>query len=169
MKKIDCFYIIQVFIVFLQKNLTYKMEQSSNNQSILNLKDFLIDEKQSKRNGGLYHKTQINLEYNIKKNLEKKLLRENSFWSFEKSSCRNLSDWNLIKYVLIYLDLDDIKYLFQLYPKKKVKEVWLQELVTQGDFLLSMNICFALLFFDAKRPRQYVKTMETKMLNKKLK
>jgi hypothetical protein len=69
---------------------------------------------------------------------------------------------------MLRLDLDDIKYLFQLYSKEMIKKVWLQELVTQGDYLLSMNICFALLFFDAKNPRQYIKTMETRMLNKKI-
>jgi len=105
----------------------------------------------------------------IKKYLEKRLIEENSFWSFEKSSCHNLSDWNLIKYVLIRLDLDDIKYLFQLYPKSKIKDVWLNELIPQGDYFLEMNICFALLYFGAKRPRQYVKTMETRMLKKRMK
>ena len=104
----------------------------------------------------------------IKAYLEKRLMEEISFWSFEKSSCRNLSDWNLIKYVLLRLDLDDIKYLFQLYPKEKIKHVWLQELVPQGDFLLAMNICFALLYFGAKKPRQYVKTMETKILKNRI-
>ena len=106
----------------------------------------------------------------IRQYLEKRLMEENSFWSFEKSSCQNLSDWNLIKYVLIRLDLDDIKYLFQLYPKEKIKQVWLQlqELVPQGDFLLAMNICFALLYFGARNPHQYVKTMETKILNKRM-
>ena len=104
----------------------------------------------------------------IKLYLEKRLIEENSFWSFDKLSCQNLSDWNLIKQVLIRLDLDDIKYLFQLYPKKKIKQVWLQELVPQGDFLSAMNICFALLYFDAKKPRQYVKTMETRILKKRI-
>ena len=105
---------------------------------------------------------------NIKLYLKKRLMEEHSFWSFEKLSCQNLSDWNLIKYVLLRLDLDDIKYLFELYPKEKIKEVWLQELVPQGDYLLAMNTCFALLYFDAKNPRQYVKTMETKILNKRI-
>jgi hypothetical protein len=104
----------------------------------------------------------------IKNYLEKRLRNESAFWSFDKGSCKNLSDWNLIKYVMHRLDLDDIKYLFHLYPKKMIKEVWLQELVPQGDYLLAMNICFALLFFDAKRPRQYVKTMEKRILKKKL-
>jgi hypothetical protein len=104
----------------------------------------------------------------IRAYLEKRLMNENSFWSFEKISCKKLSDWNLIKYVMLRLDLEDIKYLFQLYPKEIIKQVWLQELVSQGDYLLSMNICFALLFFGAKKPRQYVKTMETKILKKKM-
>ena len=104
----------------------------------------------------------------IKLYLEKRLMEENSFWSFEKSSCQNLSDWNLIKYVLLRLDLEDINYLFQLYPKEKIKQVWLQELVPQGDFLLAMNICFAVLYFGARNPHQYVKTMETKMLRKRI-
>ncbi|GHU67523.1 hypothetical protein FACS189413_02440 [Bacteroidia bacterium] len=110
----------------------------------------------------------MQLKEDIKQYLEKRLKAENSFWSFDKSSCRNLSDWNLIKYVLLRLDLDDIQYLFQLYPKEKIKKVWLEELVPQGDFLLAMNMCFALLYFDARKPHQYVKTMETKMLNKKM-
>jgi hypothetical protein len=104
----------------------------------------------------------------IKRYLEKRLRDENSFWSFEKSSRRNLSDWTLIKYVLLRLDLDDIQYLFQLYPKEQVKQVWLEELVPQGDFLLAMNMCFALLYFGARKPHQYVKMMETKMLNKRM-
>jgi len=110
----------------------------------------------------------MKLQTDIKQYLEKRLIEEHSFWSFDKSLCSNLSDWNLIKYVLLRLDLDDINYLFQLYPKKKIKQVWLQELVPQGDFLSAMNTCFALLYFDAKKPRQYVKTMETRILNKRI-
>ena len=110
----------------------------------------------------------MNPKGDIKRYLEKRLIEENSFWSFEKSSCQDLSDWNLIKQVLIRLDLNDINYLFELYPKKKIKQVWLEELVPQGDFLQAMNTCFALLYFDAQKPRQYVKTMETRMLKKRI-
>jgi hypothetical protein len=107
-------------------------------------------------------------QYDIRQYLEKRLKQENSFWSFEKLSCHNLSDWNLIKYVLLRLDLDDINYLFQLYSKKQIKKVWLEELVPQGDYLLAMNICFALLFFNAKNPHKYLKTMETRVLRKRM-
>jgi hypothetical protein len=104
----------------------------------------------------------------IKAYLEKRLMQEHSFWSFEKKSCRNMSDWNLIKYVLIHLDLNDINHLFEIYPKHKIKEIWLSELVPQGDYFRAMNICFALLYFGAKKPRSYVKSMETRQLHKLL-
>ncbi len=102
----------------------------------------------------------------IKLHLEEKLHKANAFWSYEKDSCRNLSDKDLIKYVLIHLDLDDIHLLFDIYPKKQVKMVWLDELVPQGDYLISMNLCFALLYFDIKKPLQYLKSMETRHFNK---
>jgi hypothetical protein len=97
----------------------------------------------------------------IKQYLENKLIENHVFWSFQKKSVKELSDWNLIKYVLLHLDIEDIDFLFQLYPKKKIKQVWAEELVSQGDYLISMNICFALLYFNAKKPRQYVKTLAT--------
>ncbi|GHV40585.1 hypothetical protein FACS1894179_07340 [Bacteroidia bacterium] len=102
----------------------------------------------------------------IKKQLEKKLLNANAFWSYNKDSCKNLSDRNLIKFVLINLDIDDINLLFEIYPKSKVKEVWLKELVPQGDFLKSMNICYAIIYFDIKKPLQYLRSMETRHFNK---
>lgn len=91
---------------------------------------------------------------------------EHAFWSFDKASCHDLPERELIKYVLIHLDLDDIRLLFDIYPKKRIKRVWLDELVPQGDYLISMNLCFALLFFDIKRPSQYLKSMETRHFNK---
>ncbi|MDR3266336.1 MAG: hypothetical protein LBT24_02065 [Tannerella sp.] len=102
----------------------------------------------------------------IKAYLEQKLLDCHAFWSFYKDSCRDLSDRNLIKYVLIHLDLDDIQYLFQMYSKKEIKKVWLEELVPQGDYLNAMNLCFALIYFDIKHPRNYLKSMQTRHINK---
>ena len=105
----------------------------------------------------------------IKKYLEKRLRENHVFWSFEQDATARLSDWNLIKYVLIHLDLDDINYLFKIYPKKKIKKVWIEELIPQGEYLISMNICFALIYFDAKNPRIYVNSLMTRQFNKKLK
>ncbi len=102
----------------------------------------------------------------IKLYLEKKLHEANAFFFFVKSSCRNLPDKDLIKYVLIHLDLDDIRLLFDIYSKRQIKRVWLDELVPQGDYLISMNLCFAMLYFDIKKPLQYLKSMETRHFNK---
>ena len=105
-------------------------------------------------------------EKEIKAYLEKRLLQENAFWSYEKDSCRNLDDRNLIKYVLIHLDIEDINHLFRIYPKNEIKKIWLEELVPQGDYLINMNLCFAVIYFDIKKPKQYLKSMETRHFNK---
>ena len=102
----------------------------------------------------------------IKQYLIERLKAENAFWSFDKGNLHSISDWNLIKYSLIHLDLDDIKHLFSIFSKKLIKEVWVAELIPQGDYLKNMNLCFALLFFGAKQPRIYVKSLETRQLNK---
>ncbi len=102
----------------------------------------------------------------IKKHLEKQLHKANAFWSFDTGSCWHLSDRDLIRYVLTYLDLEDINRLFELYPKQQIKKIWLEELVPQGNYLISMNLSLALLYFDVKRPLQYLKSMETRHFKK---
>jgi hypothetical protein len=105
----------------------------------------------------------------MKSELLQKLHDNHVFWSYSKDSCQTISDWNLIKFVLIHLDLDDIDLLFQMYSKRKIKTIWLKELVTQGDYLKNMNLCFATVYFDVKRPVQYLKAMETYQINRKCK
>ena len=102
----------------------------------------------------------------IKPYLLKRLQKEHAFWSYDKSSCQEISDGNLIKHVLINLDLQDINLLFAIFPKQKIKRIWLDELVPQGDYLRNMNLCFAALYFDIKRPLQYLKAMETYKMNR---
>ena len=83
----------------------------------------------------------------IKTYLLNRLLQEHALWSYDKDSVADISDWNLIKFVLIHLDLADINWLFEIYSKRQIKKVWLKELVRQGDFLRNMNLAFALLYF----------------------
>jgi hypothetical protein len=104
-----------------------------------------------------------------KSELLQKLHTNHAFWSYDKTSCQTISDWNLIKFVLIHLDIDDINLLFKIYSKRKIKRVWLDELVIQGDYLKNMNLCFATIYFDVKHPVSYLKRMETFQLNKKWK
>jgi len=104
----------------------------------------------------------------IKTYLLNRLLQEHAFWSYDKDSVADISDWNLIKFVLIHLDLADINLLFEIYSKRQIKKVWLKELVRQGDFLRNMNLAFALLYFDIKEPVSYLKRMETYYLNREI-
>ena len=103
---------------------------------------------------------------NIQNYLEKELHRAHAFWPFEKNACHHLPDRDLIRYVLIHLDLKDINYLFQIYSKQEIKKIWLEEVVPQGDFLRSMNLCLALVYFNVKKPVQYLKSMETRHFKK---
>ena len=107
-----------------------------------------------------------NSKSEVKDYLLKRLFEEHAFWSYEKESCKNITDYNLVKYVLIHLDLPDIDLLFSAFPIRFIKRVWLDELVPQGDYLKNMNICFAILYFNIKKPLSYLKRMESYKLNR---
>lgn len=102
----------------------------------------------------------------IKKFLLDKLKQEHCFWSYEVSSIQELSDDLLIENTLRYLDLDEINLLFQLYSYKKIKNVWLTFMVPQGEYLYTLNRFFAWYYFKVKRPDTYLKSMETKLINR---
>jgi hypothetical protein len=102
----------------------------------------------------------------IKSYLHRRLHGVNAFWSYNKLSCQVISDWNLIKFVLIHLDVDDIDLLFDIYPKKQIKSVWLEELVPQGEYLANMNLCFACIYFGIKHPVRYLKSNEKKWIER---
>lgn len=98
--------------------------------------------------------------------LIQKLKAENCFWSYAGGSIDNISDDMLIEKTLVYLDLSDINMLFKLFPYSKIKRVWLDELVPQGEYLYTLNRFLAWYYFDIKHPDQYLKSMMTRHLNK---
>ena len=101
--------------------------------------------------------------------LIEKLKEENRFWSYAPGFAdSDVPDDILIEKTLIYLDLDEIKVLFELYGKQKVKRVWLERLVPQGDYLYTLNRFFAWFYFRVKKPDMYVKSMETRILNRRM-
>jgi len=102
--------------------------------------------------------------------LIEKLKEENRFWCYAPGFAdSDVPDDILIEKTLVYLDLDEIRMLFELYGKQKVKHVWLERLVPQGDYLYSLNRFFAWFYFRVKKPDMYVKSMETRILNRRLK
>ena len=104
----------------------------------------------------------------LKLNLLEKLKQEHRFWSFKDDSIKEVSDDILIEKTLLYLDMDEIKQLFSIYPLKKIKQVWLDYLIPQGDYLYTLNRFLAWYFFKIKKPDVYIKAMETRHLNKLL-
>lgn len=98
--------------------------------------------------------------------LSKKLIERNSFWSYKMRQDTPIPDDILIEKTLIYLDIDDINKLFKLFPNRKIKQVWRNRLVIQGDYYRSLNKLLAWLYFDIKYPDRYIKTTITKHINR---
>ena len=101
----------------------------------------------------------------MKARLAEQLKQQHYFWSFCEESLCEIPDDILIEKVLVYLDLEDIDKLFIIYPRRKVKSVWLHQLVPQGDYLHTLNRFLAWWYFDIKKPDTYLKQMTTRHLN----
>ena len=104
----------------------------------------------------------------VKSYLLSKLKEGNYLWSYDLSKMNDISDEALIEHVLLYLDIDDIDKLFPLFGYKNVKRVWLDRVAPQGEMFRSFNILYAWYYFGAKRPKAYVKSIETRHINKHL-
>ena len=102
----------------------------------------------------------------IKSNLLAKLKQEHCFWSYNEETISDISDDMLIEKTLLHLDLEEIDLLFQLYPYRKVKRVWLDHLVPQEEYLYTLNRFLAWYYFKAKSPDAYIKSMATRYYNR---
>lgn len=105
---------------------------------------------------------------NVKSYLIEQLKQQHFLWSYDCDSIHDMPDEMLIELVMLYLDLDEINMLFQLFPYKKVKQAWIENVVAQGERYYTLNYFFAWYYFHAKRPRSYVKAMATRQLNRRL-
>ncbi len=104
----------------------------------------------------------------IRSFLLEKLKQEHFLWSYDNYSIHDIPDDVLIELVMLYLDLDEINLLFQLFDYNKVKRAWIENVVAQGERFYNLNYFFAWYYFHAKNPRSYVKSMATRQLNKRL-
>jgi len=85
-----------------------------------------------------------------------KLIKKNLFWSYNLQQGDYFPDDLIIEKTLIYLDIDDLNYLFSVYSAKKIKQVWLERLVIQGDYYRKLNRLLAWMYFDVKNPDKYI-------------
>ena len=104
----------------------------------------------------------------IKPFLIERLKQQHCLWSYENDSVQDIPDDVLVELVMLYLDIEEIDLLFQLYDYQKVKSAWIKNVVAQGERYYNLNYFFAWYYFHAKRPRSYVKAMATRELNKRL-
>ena len=104
----------------------------------------------------------------IRLHLIERLKQDNCLWSYNHDSIQSIPDDMLVELVMLYLDIDDINLLFSIMTRKQVKRAWIENVVAQGERYYQMNTFYAWYYFNAKKPLQYVKSMTTKMLNKKL-
>lgn len=98
------------------------------------------------------------------------LKEEHAFWSYDntKLDLDKIDDDQLISLTMRYLDLPEIKLLFDIFPYRKIKSAWKRLLVSEGDYLYTLNRFFAWYYFKAKRPDAYLKSLETRHFNRLL-
>lgn len=103
---------------------------------------------------------------NTRQILSNKLIQGKRFWSFNMPMDMEITDDILIEKSLIYLDIEDINRLFVLFPAKKIKNIWLQRLVIQGEYYYKLNRLLAWLYFDIKNPDKYIKKITNQHFKK---
>ena len=102
------------------------------------------------------------MQASIKNNLIELLKAQCAFWSYQPESIAEISDEILIEKTLIDLDIEDINKLFLIFPPKKIKEVWRNQLCIQEPHYHNLNIMLAYLYFDIKKPEQYLKNQSNR-------
>jgi hypothetical protein len=98
----------------------------------------------------------------LRKKLEKKLIEENAFWSYDKSSINIIPDDEFIEKVLLHLDIEDVQALFSLFPKKKIQKVWQEVVLSREPLYHNLNRLYAFLLFDIKHPDRYIRYYKNK-------
>ncbi len=76
-------------------------------------------------------------------------------WSYAKDA--KPDDDLLIEKALLYLEFEDLHRLSELFPMRRIQNVWRQRLVSQGEYYGIINWLLAVMFFDIKKPDRYLK------------
>ena len=104
----------------------------------------------------------------VKRELINHLKKANAFWSYQVDAIKDVPDDILVELVMLHLDLDDIDKLFDIYPFKFIKKAWIENVVVLGDRHYELNKFLAWYYFGMKKPGAYAKSMETRVLNKRM-
>lgn len=99
--------------------------------------------------------------------LLEQLKEEHAFWCYapESVTSSKLDDDQIIAFTMRYLDLPEIKQLFEIFSYRKIKNAWKKLLMPEGEYLYTLNRFLAWYYFKAKRPDAYLKSLQTRHLN----
>ena len=105
----------------------------------------------------------------IRNHLCKELVSKNAFWSYEIKSFESIPDEEIIENCFTILDMDDIELMFELYPRKRIQQVWKERMAIQGEYMQMLNIMIAMYYFGIKEPEKYLAKVERQHINNLLK
>lgn len=105
----------------------------------------------------------------IKEDLCRKLIANTAFWSYDISAIDEIPDDEIIESTFRVLDLDDIDLMFEIYPRKRILQVWRERMAVQGDYMKMLNIMIAMYYFGIQNPEKYLDRIEREHINKLLK
>ena len=92
-----------------------------------------------------------------RKTLFEKLKDKGVFWSYAKDiSVEDAGDPLLCEYTLKYGDFEDLKTLFLLYDKNRIKKVW-EERLTEDKRFIKLNLFLARVFWKMDIESSYFK------------
>lgn len=89
-----------------------------------------------------------------KKKFIQELKEKNMFWSYDADA--KINDVVLIEQTLIYGEVDDIKNLFLILDRGKIRKVWEQRIVPINNYY-KMNYYLGKIFFDIKNIEKFIK------------
>lgn len=105
----------------------------------------------------------------IRNHLCEVLVSKNAFWSYDVSSYDAIPDEELMEKCFTQLDMEDIALMFELYPRKRIRQVWRERMAIQGGYMQMLNIMIAMYYFGIKDPEKYLAKVERQHINKILK
>ncbi len=105
----------------------------------------------------------------IKSQLCEKLVAKNAFWSYEIKTYDSIPDEEIIEKCFTILDMDDIDLMFEIFPRKRIFQVWKEKMAIQGEYMQMLNIMIAMYYFGIKEPEKYLARIEKQHINNLLK
>jgi hypothetical protein len=94
--------------------------------------------------------------------LVQKLKKENAFWSYDNAAIDQIPDEEMNEKELIHLDIEEIIALFRMFPKRKIRKVWQDQMLSQEPLYHGLNRFFAFMLFDIKNPDRYIRDFKNR-------